>query len=231
MDLDRLKIEKEHFPSSRFPWAVAIGVGLAAFLLGFVCCLLVVPRRLANAPKVTTTLVGSPQSDIARAFTAGGWIEVAAPEYPVVVSGRISQRLEALMVKQGDSVAPGQVVAQLYEGDIQARLRSAQAAAREQEERLRLARANHERSRQVAAGALSREELDRDAAAFAMAREAHAAALAQQELAEKELSYCMVRVPSNLPPLRVLEVFQSPGAWVSLEKGAAIVSLYDPSNL
>jgi RND family efflux transporter MFP subunit len=165
-----------------------------------------------------------------RSFSAGGWIEVAAPQYPVYISAQIAQRLQQIMVRQGDWVEPAQLIATLYDEEIKTRLRLAEARAREQEEKLRLARSVHERSQALDKGAIAAEELDRNLADFTMAKEAAAAAAAEVELIRKELSYCTISVPEGLPRLKVLAVFHSPGSRVNLDK-AAIVALYDPSNL
>ena len=201
------------------------------FVLGFAAAIPFFSRRSAQPLPVETTVVGTRGLHSGRPFTAGGWIEVAAPEYPTVISSRISQRLDKLLVKQGDTVGPGGILAVMYDGDVQARLALAGARAATREEELRIARADYERSAGLEQGAVSEQELDRDLATLNIARASHNAALAELDLARKQLSYCTVSMPADLPPLKVLDVLHRPGDWIALDKNAAILSLYDPSNM
>jgi RND family efflux transporter MFP subunit len=229
VDFDKLRIdEKQHAvqKSSR-----VIIAGIACFIIGLSIGLLVkLQGSSGQAVKVKTTVVRAGGGQTVKAFSAGGWIEVAAPQYPVYISAQISQRLQKLNVRQGDWVEPGQLIASLYDEDAKTRLRLADARAREQDEKLRIANAVCERSRELDKGAISAEELDRNLSELTMAREAAAAAAAEAELMSKELSYCTVSMPEGLPRLKVLNVFHSPGSFITMDK-AAIVSLYDPSNI
>ena len=165
------------------------------------------------------------------ASRCGERLRGSGPESDIVISSRISQRLDELKVTQGDVVKSGAVIARLYNGELQDKLRKAQARAREREEQVRLARANYERALKVDEGVLSERDIDHDKTAYATAKEAHSAALAELALAAKELSFCTVEVPTDLPDLRVLDIHHKPGDWIALDKSAAIVSLYDPKKI
>ena len=59
-------------------------------------------------------------------FTAGGWIEPAWP-YPVIVSSLIDGRIEELSVVEGQEVTEGDIIATLYEIDIEREIELAEA--------------------------------------------------------------------------------------------------------
>jgi HlyD family secretion protein len=151
-------------------------------------------------------VVGAPEAT-GRGFSAGGWISVPSPDYPVVVAARIAQRLDAVSARQGDAVAPGQVLARLYDADARARLaaaearaqsareeaakmragsrpedvRAAESRAREAEARMALARATVERTARLEPGAVAAEQADRERAEMNVASQAWAAASAEAE--------------------------------------------------
>jgi HlyD family secretion protein len=281
VDLDRLKIAerpRQAAPRARGAWLLGGCIGLAAGLaLG-----LVIARRPPAAPaKVATAVVGAPEAT-GRGFSAGGWISVPSPDYPVVVAARIAQRLDAVSARQGDAVAPGQVLARLYDADARARLaaaearaqsareeaakmragsrpedvRAAESRAREAEARMALARATVERTARLEPGAVAAEQADRERAEMNVASQAWAAASAEAEklragfrreevaaaeaalheaealaaLASNELSYCTVTAPGDVA-LRVLAVYHAPGDWIGMGREAALLALYDPSNM
>jgi membrane fusion protein (multidrug efflux system) len=233
-DLSRLKISHKPgdavAPSCNGKMAVA---GLIGLVVGFSLAFMVLPRRPAEPVETTDPGVeASPRAPAQpKSFTAGGWVEVPAPYYPIVVSTRISQRLDKLLVRHGDSVKPNQELALLYDGDLKSKLLKVTAQAEEQKEALRLAKANHDRSKSMDKGVLSAEELDSSLAAFTTATERLRAAEADLDLAQKELSYCTIRAPEEPTSLKVLDVYHNPGDWISQNRGAAIVALYDPKDM
>jgi len=189
MDLKRLRIRHDAGAAKRgIGWATPV-VGLLCLGLGFLMARL---RDGAGAHAVPVeTMAARPYgNDAATRFTAGGWIEVAAPLHPIVVSTRIAETLERLHVKEGDIVSPGDVLAELYSVDVENRLALAKAKEeraaaefarlsagyREEDVRvaegrvtdlsedLEFARATLARSRQLPEGALPLELLEREAA-------------------------------------------------------------------
>jgi len=203
----------------------------AGFLLGLAAGFVFCGLRGTAPIEVGTAVAGRSSRAAGRTFTAGGWIEVPSPLYPILVTSRVSQRLDELTVTHGDTVGPGQVLARLYDGDAQARLRLARARAEEAAERMRLSTANYGRSTNLAEGVLSAEELDEQAAAANTAKAASDAAAAALELAQKELSYCTITAPAEPAGLKVLDVFHTPGDRIVTDRNAAVLSLYNPSNL
>jgi len=154
-----------------------------------------------------------PEKKQPAGFNEGGWIEV--PSYhPVVVSSLIPGRLEELNVLEGSRVEKGDVIAVLYQKDIEDEVKKAlaeveaaraelaryEAGYRKQEKEraradLKSAEADVEHKEQVKerteklleTGAVSAEELERDLAAYRIA-EAKAETL-RQELLLKEEGY------------------------------------------
>ncbi|MFC1498920.1 efflux RND transporter periplasmic adaptor subunit [Verrucomicrobiota bacterium] len=178
---------------------------LLGLVVGFVIAGFWGPCRKAETLKVTTIVTRSAGGDSAKRFSAGGWIEVAVPEYPVIVSARVSERLTRLMVKEGDVVTGGQVLAILYDEDIKLDKDLAEAklsAVREDLKRMKsgyrkedvdsreaelqdslakleLAKSNYERSRKLDSGVISAEQLDADLSAFNSAQAVYNAQAAQ----------------------------------------------------
>lgn len=129
VDLNDLRIARDTAGESdrrRWPWlvgALAVFGGLAAaaafFLPG---------RESGEAVEVRTAVVSVMEGPgpAPRAFTAGGWIEPAFP-WPLVVSALTAERLERLKVQEGDAVAEGEVVAELWDRDLRDEVRRAEA--------------------------------------------------------------------------------------------------------
>jgi RND family efflux transporter MFP subunit len=177
----------------------------ACFAAGILAARLIAPAATSGSSRIRTFVVRPPSASAGRGFTAGGWIEAQAPFHPVVVGARIPERLEELLVREGQDVQPEAVVARLFDRDMKSRLalaearlesarqqhallkagprveeiRAAEARLADADEAVRLARATVERSRGLPAGALSAEQLDTERAAQARAEAARAQALAE----------------------------------------------------
>lgn len=191
MNLDRLKIPEPAQRVSGRPWKTCL-LCIACIVIGFGASEGWRRFRSPEAVKVETVTVRTLGGTQAKQFTAGGWIEVATPAWPLVVSARISERLETLSVKQGQTLEPEQVIATLYDKDVRTRLTLAQAEVRgaqlalqkleagyrkediqaaqasldEAREIQRIAKANYERSKALPDGAISAESLDNDFSTF-----------------------------------------------------------------
>ncbi len=191
VDLDRLRIPEQHQAPRRGAWKVVV-LCLLFLGLGYGAAMLAAYLRQPASLRVQTTVARPPAGGAGRQFTAGGWIEVATPAYPIVVSSRISERLESLMIQEGQVVQPGDVVARMYDKDIRSRLgvdrarleaaqktlekleagfrqeevRAAEAKLAGADETVRIAKANYDRSRKLLPGAISPEELDKQLSAL-----------------------------------------------------------------
>jgi HlyD family secretion protein len=97
-----------------------------------------------------------------RSFTAGGWVEPAFP-WPVMVSALAAGRVDRLAVQEGDRVAPGQVIAELYAVDFRDEIRRAEAELELGKAELRLLEAGFRKEEIGESRARLRElEADRD---------------------------------------------------------------------
>lgn len=116
VDLSRLKIQEGSRTShylGKGVWIAVILIALLFFVLGHY-----VPVAFpwdAKIVSVKTMVARKAQPDAVASFTAGGWIEVASPAYPKkIVSHVMDERIDEILVKEGDEVRGGQVVARLY---------------------------------------------------------------------------------------------------------------------
>jgi len=212
MNLDRLKIpESPHRPGRKL-WKTAL-LCAVCLAIGFAASYGWQHYKRPDTLKVDTVLVQGASSSQARQFTAGGWIEVATPAWPLVVSARISERLDTLSVRQGQTLKPGQVIATLYDKDVRTRLALGRAEAKAADTNLqklkagyrkedieaagarlaeaaeieRIAKANYERSKALPAGAISAETLDNDLSTFKKA--SAVSAQLRAELAKMKAGY------------------------------------------
>lgn len=228
IDLGRLKIDAVVNPAKKKSFGGAIRA-LAFFILGFLTAMLIGGGSQSSVRKVRTVMVGGEGLAVEKSFTAGGWIEARTPVYPIVVSGRISEKLERVLVHEGETVAPGQVVAQFYDRDIRAQLDlararhdaaqknyekiragwrkedidAAEARALRQAEQLRIAHANYERGRKTGSSVLSTEQLDILLATYRQAEAEHA--MSQAELSKMKAGNREEEVAIALSELRQAE--------------------------
>ena len=210
MDLNRLTIpEKEKH--KRMGLAGAISLCLVCLAAGYLARLAQERLLSAKAVKVKTEVVRSGSSrQEGEGFTASGWIEAAWPQYPLTISSRIAERVEEVLVKEGQMVQPGQELVRMYDRDFKARLDMSRAQSAEAEknlekltagyrqqeidslrakanhaaEALRLAKANYERTRNLTPRVVSAQELDTALSEMKKAEEAHLAAVADVKNAE-----------------------------------------------
>jgi RND family efflux transporter MFP subunit len=209
VDLGRLKIPERSEPSSGRKWLVPVA-GAACLVVGLFFGRMSAPAGAGPQGKITTAVARPAAASTNSGFTAGGWVEVATPRFPVFVTSRVSERVTELAVKEGDTVKPGQVLARLYDADIRSRLALAEAkrdSALRQFEKLkagfrdedvavsrarevgaaelaRIAQANYRRVTTLARGAISEQEIDELRSRFTAAEAAHD--LAKAELAKME---------------------------------------------
>jgi HlyD family secretion protein len=205
MDLKRLVIPDKESKRSGAAWKIVV-LCLVCAACGYILATLTNgPDRTAGQENANSSAGSANTHNKSRSFTAGGWIEVASPAWPIVVTCRISERLESLSVREGQTVEPGKVIATMYDKDIRSRLdlaraelklaqkklekfragfrkediAAAKAKAEEAAEKLRIARSVYEASKSLDAGAISREALDKDLSAYKQAEAAYAAAAAE----------------------------------------------------
>jgi RND family efflux transporter MFP subunit len=151
------------------------------------------------------------------------------PDRDALVTPQVAGRLTKVLVREGDPVKQGQVVAEVDPGPIADQLREAQAlvakaAAEEQNARVTLERVERVFQRGIAA----RQEVDDASARAAAARAAQAQAAAAARRAQRQLEFATVRSPLAGVVLRVLH---HSGELVDGTPATAVVEVGDPSAL
>jgi RND family efflux transporter MFP subunit len=210
MDLNRLKIPEKETYAQRGRMGLVV-IGLVCLVAGYFAR--VGQERLlsAKAISVKTEVVRSGSSrQEGDSFTASGWVEAAWPQYPLTISSRLAERVEEVLVKEGEMVQPGQGLVRLYDRDLKARLEMSRAQLAEAEknqeklsagyrkqeidslrakanqaaEAFRLAKANYERTKNLTLSVVSAQELDTALSEMKKAEAAHASTAADLRNAE-----------------------------------------------
>lgn len=227
-DLSRLRIRSGPSDGAS-AWQLA-GVALASLALGAAGHWAYVRATAAAPLAVTTAVVRPPGAATGAALVAGGWIEAARPDHPVAVPAQIPERITAILVKEGDEVAPGAAIATLYELDLAKQATEAKARTTHAEAALRFAEANAGRIAELQDLA-SRDQRERSAAEVDMARAALAEARAAHALAELRLSFTSITAPPAERPWRVLKLWHRVGDTIAPDSGRTVAELYDPTRL
>ena len=231
IDLGRLSIPESEGVATERRWLLPV-TGVACLVLGLVFGRLSAPSVSVHGTGVTTAVARPAAASASVGFTAGGWVEVATPRYPVFVASRVSERLTELTVKEGDTVEAGQVVARLYDADVRSRLalalakrdsakRNAEklkagfreedvAAARAREARAaelaRIAQANYRRVASLERGSVSEQEIDELRSRFIAAEAENCFLNSSKD--PKALLIASPRAPLGAPPPLGLRQFQ-----------------------
>lgn len=143
------------------------------------------------------------------------------------ISSRIVSTITSLNVRAGDSVVKGQVLANLDDRDLQARVAQTRQALTAVEAQLANAEAEYERIReQFESGVSARAALDRAEAELSSLRADRDRAFQAIEEADAALSYATITSPIDG---RVIDRYAEPGDTVS--PGQPIVRLYDPQSI
>ncbi len=286
MDLDRLKIGDHQRENGRGGKLILLLVAIFAFIIGGVTGYYS-QYKSSGILKVKTVVAKSSSGRASlKSFTAGGWIEVATPEQPIEISCRISERIDEILVKDGEIVQPGQVLVRLYDCDKKTELELAAANLLKAEshynmmkkgyrkedlniakhtvtdfkERLRIAKALHDRNIKVGENVMSAKTIDTSLAIYKRAEARYNQAIFEMkkmeagyreeeilvakaeyqrvkatfDLAQRYLQYCTIKVPEYGAPLKVLHVKRKVGQWVRVDNkntSSTLLSLYDPKKM
>lgn len=207
----------------RLVWgAVVIGAATAIVLL---------TRAATSAEDAieNSTFVRVARRDIASVVKATGVIKPRVGA-DVRVGSRISGVVKRLYVQIGDTVAKGQLLAQLDDRDFVARRGEASAALQQGEVNRTYAKLELERSRTLnASGNLPPSQLEIAERAFALAEQQVAGARASLEYATAQLEYTRITVPIAGV---VASVATQEGETVAASFAApTFLTLLDPSRL
>ena len=112
------------------------------------------------------------------------------------VKARVAGELQGLLLREGDRVSAGQVVARIDATESQARVRQAQQQAEAARAQVDIARRSFDNNRSlVDQGFISKTALDTSAASLAAAEASFRAAQAGADLANKSLEDTVLRAP------------------------------------
>jgi HlyD family secretion protein len=231
-----------HASTSRALRGIALALGLMATIAIAIVAVVEAPRlrALVTTPTVTTTSViaVSPSSQ-ATSFTSSGYVVAQNTAH---VGSKRTGRLARVVVKEGETVAAGDVVAVLDDNDARASIVAARARAATAEARVQTARANFAEAQLQT----DREEKLARAGAVALAtyedlekRRASLASMVVASVAEARAA------AAELAPLTAMladHTLRAPISGVVSSKplsegdvitpgGRPVVELFDPSSL
>lgn len=212
----------------RFVWLVAAGLATGAALTALA-------MRQAPAPTVTAAPAAAVEFltgdlwrvqalPLARSLPITGTLRAANQ---TIVKTKVAGDLVQLLVREGETVAKGQVLARIDATEYEWRVRREQATLAAAQAQLELAaktRANNERLR--AQGFISQNAFDSAQSGFDAALASRDAAAAALELARKALADTVIRAPMAGV---VAERFAQPGEKLPLD--GRVLSLVDLGSL
>ncbi|MBU1359261.1 MAG: efflux RND transporter periplasmic adaptor subunit [Gammaproteobacteria bacterium] len=144
--------------------------------------------RLAASDVVRVT-----EEELARTLPVSGTLRAVDS---AVIKARVAGELTGLTVREGDTVAAGQVIARIDPGEYRSRVRQAQEQADSAQAQVAVAQRTFDNNQAlVAQGFISRTALDTSQANLNAARSTHRAALAAVDLARKSLDDTVLRSP------------------------------------
>ena len=162
--------------------------------------------------------------DLQRSLPVSGTLKAVRSAY---VKARVAGELQALTVREGDSVQAGQVIARIDATEYEARLRQAQLQADAAGAQVAIAQRQYDNNQAlVRQGFISTTALDTSLANLEAARASHAAALAAADVARKSLADTVLRAPMAG---QVAQRLVQPGERVAVE--ARLIELVDLSRL
>ena len=157
-------------------------------------------KTLATAPATQATLDIAPdevwtvrRQNIALGVPVSGTLRAVQS---ATIKARVAGELQGLTLREGDSVAKGDVVARIDATETQARLRQAQQQADAARAQVDINQRQFDNNRAlVDQGFISRTALDASQASLQAAKASHAAALAAADVARNALSDTVLRSP------------------------------------
>ena len=142
------------------------------------------------------------------------------------IASRIIARVQEILVRPGQRVAKGTPLAILDSRDLESRYAQTQEQLVGADARLAEAKANFERMKSVAAGAISKSQIDSAEASFRSAKSEVESTQKRLEEAQVSLSYATILSPYDAV---VIDRFAEPGDLASPSR--PLLGVYDPSRM
>ena len=171
-----------------------------------------------------TDVVKAQQRDLAQGLPVSGSLRAVNS---AVVKARAAGELQGLIVREGDSVRAGQLIARVDATESQARLQQVQQQADTARSQFDIARRQYDNNKAlVDQGFISKSALDTSLNSLQGAEATHKAALAAVDVARKSLDDTVLRAPiSGVVSQRLAQ----PGERVAVD--AKVVEIVDLSRL
>jgi membrane fusion protein, multidrug efflux system len=213
------------------PWLAAL---LALILIGGSLARVMVERR-DRQRALAQSASPSPQGKVELAPTDVMKVEVRELNQGLPVSGslkavnsaivkaRVSGELRGLVVREGDFVQAGQVIARIDDSEYQTRVRQASEQAASSKAQIEVAQRQYDNNKAlVEQGFISRTALDTSIANLNSAKSTYQAALAAADIARKSVADSVLKSPIAG---QIAQRFAQPGERVGIE--ARIVEVVD----
>jgi HlyD family secretion protein len=203
-DLASLRIHRDEPPGESGARGILVGLAVVALVVGggFVAYRALGPRLYKQSVNLTEVALISPAQSLVVATSTG----YVVPQSLSKVGAKIPGRLARVMVKEGDTVKAGEVIAELEGADQRSAVAAAQSRVAVARASVETARANLAETRQradrvrllVQREAMSRSELEDLEARQKVMTEAVRAAEAQVAAAQAEVEPLKVNLKERL---------------------------------
>ena len=182
------------------------------------------PKAQALAELASTDVVLARTRELAEGLPISGSLKAANSAF---VKARVAGELQGLLVREGDIVKAGQVLARVDPAESIARGKQAQEQADSARAQIDIAQRQYDNNKAlVDQGFISRTALDASLSTLASAQANHKAALAALEVANKSIEDTVLKAPiSGLISQRLAQ----PGERVAID--AKVVEIVDLSRI
>ncbi|MBC5765888.1 efflux RND transporter periplasmic adaptor subunit [Ramlibacter albus] len=214
------------------PWKWIVAVAIALVVAGGALKMMSARKEAAAAaPKAqavvelaATDVVKAEARELQRGLPISGSLRAVDS---AVVKARVAGELQGLVVREGDAVKAGQLIARIDPTETQARLKQAQEQADSAKAQIEIAQRQYNNNKSlVDQGFISKTALDTSWHNFVSAEANHKAALAAVDMAKKSLDDTALKAPINGV---VSQRFAQPGERVGVD--GRVVEIVDLGRL